>query len=243
MTDFSAIGTKQLKSMAAAGEEVVHWMQVLAKTGDNIVGELLRGQGRFYEWDHYPKGDIFDPETHSQFYYHAHRPGEHGHFHTFLRPKGMPSGCTPAPLPDYEPSEDEDAALSHLIGISMDKHGIPIRLFTTNRWLTGEAWYAADDVCAMLDRFDIVLAHPSWPTNRWIGAMLRLFRPQIVALLHERDTVMAKRSEKQPEENAYEDRDCEIVTHRDISVDDQIRAIDAAVGGSDSVVASALPGR
>ena len=155
----------------------------------------------------------------------------------------MPSGCTPAPLPDYELSEDEDAALSHLIGISMDKHGIPIRLFTTNRWLTGEAWYAADDVCAMLDRFDIVLAHPSWPTNRWIGAMLRLFRPQIVALLHERDTVMAKRSEKQPEENAYEDRDCEIVTHRHISVDDQIRAINAAVGWSSSVVASAEPGR
>lgn len=229
--DLSGVSRDRLQVMAAAGEEVFNCMRVLARTGDNLVGELLRDQGIFTEWNHYPEGDIYDPETHSQFYYHAHRPNEHGHFHTFMRPKGMPSKCKPAPLPDYEPPKDEDDALSHLIGISMDEHGLPIRLFTTNRWLTGEVWYGADDVCAMVDRFEIDLARPSWPVNRWIGAMLRLFRPQIFELLHARDAAMEERAAKQPDASVYEDRECDIVTHMEISVDDQIAAIVAALEG------------
>jgi hypothetical protein len=215
--------------MAAAGEEVVDCMRVLAKTGDNVVGELLRGAGTFFEWDHYPDGDVFDPGTHAQFFYHAHRPGEHGHFHTFLRPKGMPAKCKPAPLPDYEPPEDEDDALSHLVGISMNEHGVPLRLFTTNRWLTGEVWYPAGHVCAMLKRFEIDHTRPSWPVNRWIGAMLQLFRPQIVALLHERDKIMAGRTARNPDVNHYEDREEEIVSVRDIDIDDHIASIGAAL--------------
>ena len=110
---------------------------MLAKTGDNIVGELIRGVETFYEWDHYPKGDVFDHETHSQFYYHAHpqelRVGEHGHFHTFVRPLGMPAGILPAPLPGLELPKGDNDALSHIIGISMGPQGVPIRLFATNR--------------------------------------------------------------------------------------------------------------
>src|SRR3546814_7453899 len=76
--------------MAAAGAEAVDVHRVLAKTGDNLVGELLKNNGTFYEWDHYPPGDVYDHETHGQYYYHAHAAdqrfdGEHGHFHTFVR--------------------------------------------------------------------------------------------------------------------------------------------------------------
>lgn len=241
MTEIFELSREQLQVMAAAGEEVFNCIRVLARTDDNVVGELLRGQGNFTEWDHYPEGDIYDPETHSQYYYHAHRPNEHGHFHTFMRPKGMPSRCKPAPLPDYKPPEDEDDALSHLIGISMDEHGVPIRLFTTNRWLTGEVWYGADDVCAMIDRFEIDLAQPSWPVNRWIGAMIRLFRPQISELLHARDATMEDRAEKQPDVSVYEDRGCEIVTHMEISVDDQIGAIFAALEGQEPRMVALSP--
>lgn len=229
MAEFSKLSRNRVKAMAAAGEEVVECMRVLSKTGDNVVGELLRGTDTFYEWDHYPAGDIFDPGSHAQYYYHAHRPGEHGHFHTFLRPKGMPAKCKPAPLPDYEPPEDEDDALSHLIGISMDEHGLPFQLFTTNRWLTGEVWYPSADVDSMLDRFEIDLAQPSWPVNRWIGAMIQLFRPQIVELLHERDAIMAERTEQNPEINHYEDREEEIVSVRAIDIDGQIGSINAAL--------------
>ena len=43
----------------------------------------------------------------------------------------------------------------------------------------------------MVDRFCIDHANPSWPTNRWITAMMRLFKPQITALLTHRDAVVA----------------------------------------------------
>ena len=87
----------ELETMARAGEQILECYRVLEKTGGNVVAEVLRGQGTFYEFDHYPDGDVYDPETHSQFYYHAHREGEHGHFHTFLREKGMPADCRPVP--------------------------------------------------------------------------------------------------------------------------------------------------
>ncbi|HEX7005719.1 MAG TPA: hypothetical protein VF274_01145 [Alphaproteobacteria bacterium] len=231
--DLSTLPRAALEAMAAAGDEVVECVRVLAKTGDNIVGELLKTEATFFEWDHYPKGDVFDPETHAQYYYHAHpggeRVGEHGHFHTFLRPAGMPRGVRPAPLPDYAPPADPEDALCHLVAVSMDKYGLPIKLFTTNRWVTGETWYAAPDVVAMLDRFVVDLAQPSWPVNRWLTAMIRLFRPQIERLLARRDETITRWQAGHPGTNAYEDRGLEVVSEVAISVDDQIRAVRAAL--------------
>src|SRR5262249_50470167 len=146
---------------------------------------VLRGADRCSEWTHYPAGDVSDPVTHALYYYHAHpstatrHPREHGHFHTFLRASGMPSGVRPAKVRGLARSEIQGEAMSHLVAIAMDASGVPVRLFTTNRWVTGEVWYAGADVVAMLDRFTIARATPSWPVNRWLGAMLRLFRPEI----------------------------------------------------------------
>src|SRR4249919_960907 len=77
-----------LERMAAAGREVLECEAVLAKTADTVVGEIVRGGESFYEWDHYPPGEVHDGETHAHYYYHAHPPesrdpDEHGHFHTF----------------------------------------------------------------------------------------------------------------------------------------------------------------
>ena len=224
--DFRTLARDRLDVMVAAGEEVLDCHRVLAKSGANIVGEILPENETFYEWNHYPKGDVYDHLTHSQFYYHAHpqelRFPEHGHFHTFLRPRGMPDSITPAPVPDLEPPEGENDALSHLVAISMDRHGVPRKLFTTNRWVTGEVWYAADDVREMLECFEIDLAVPSWPVNRWITAMVRLFQPQISVLLTERDRRVAGWAATRPDRNVYEDRELEITSVLDIEIDDQI---------------------
>lgn len=234
VVDFSVIEPERLEAMTAAGQEVVEIHRVLAKTGDNIVGELLRGHETFYEWDHYPPGDVYDRETHSQYYYHAHPPeqrfpGEHGHFHTFLRPKGMPKGIKPAKVPDAKPPEDDNDALSHLVAIAMDSKGIPFRLFTVNRWVTGETWYKADDVAEMLDYFKIDHARPSWPVNRWVGAMVVLFRPQILALLATRDQTVAGWIAEHPGENVYEDRNLEVTSSVDISIERQVRSVTEAL--------------
>lgn len=237
MIDLTLLPRETLEAMAEAAREMLACQRVLAKTGDTVVGELLRGHGTVYEWRHYPPGDVYDAEYHAQYYYHCHpedeRPGgEHGHFHTFLRPLGMPDGVAPAPLPDYRPPAGENDALSHLVGIAVDQAGRPVRLFTTNRWVTGEVWYPADDVVRMLEQFVIDHARPSWPVNRWITALVRLFRPQIEVLLHERDMAMTAWAEAHPDCNPYEDRAIEIPSQVLVSVEEQTALVEMALRGA-----------
>ena len=175
---------------------------------------------------------MFDGETNSQYYYHAHRAGtnENGHFHTFLRQPGMSAGLSPVPYSGTEPWPQGSDALSHLIGISMDAYGFPIGLFTTNRWVTAEAWYKAEDVIIMLDHFRIDHAYPSWPVNLWISAMLVLFRPQIEALIRQRDQVVTNWECRHKGVDVYEDRELEITGYTSINVEQQIRRVVAAIG-------------
>ena len=157
MVNLRKLSPTDLDDMAVAGKRVSECYRVLQKSGSNIVAEVLRGQGTFYEFNHCPAGDVYDPETHSQYFYHAHRAKEHGHFHTFLREKGMPDECQPVEQSDAEFMHERDDKLSHIIAISMNRAGFPIGLFTTNRWVTADNWYAADDVVMMLDRFEMDL--------------------------------------------------------------------------------------
>jgi hypothetical protein len=226
---------ERLERLRKAGQIVENCVRVLRKTTDNVVGELLRGQGTFFEWQHYPPGDIYDPETHSQYYYHAHpkesRPGEHGHFHTFLRAKGMAPGTEPVPIEGFVEPTEESARLSHLVAISMDRKGDPIHFFTTNRWVTGEVWYGAADVIAMLDYFEIDHARPSWPVNIWLTNMLRLFRPQIEWLVRRRDQVIEARSRRSDYAEILEDRSLEITSSLTVDVASQVAAVGAAIDG------------
>ena len=229
--ELSRLPRAQLESMLAAGREIVECYRVLHKGGLNVVGEVLRGAGTFYEHNHYPEDDVFDADTHSQYYYHAHRglPGEHGHFHTFLRGKGMPPEVSLLEVPHDEPWPGGDDAIAHLVAISMDGYGIPIGLFAPNRWVTDDAWYPAGDLLAMLTRFRIDHAFPSWPVNRWISAMSILFRPHIEEILAERDRVISVWREALPTEDVFERRDLEILSHMPISVDETLAAVSAAL--------------
>jgi Domain of unknown function (DUF6969) len=251
MAELARLGRAELEAMAAAADEVLECRRVLARTGDTVVSEALRGAAGFVEWAHYPAGDVYDSLSHAQYFYHAHPPGqravgEHGHFHTFLRPRGMPPGTRPLILPELaiadapsapaappapQPCQGADNdELSHLVAMVMDADGAPIRLFTTNRWVTGETWYAAADVVAMLDRFVIDLARPSWPLNRWLTAMFRLFRPQMAALVQARDeAVMSFRRRHRPKVHVFEDRRLEMPSALDIDVDEQVRRVRLAL--------------
>ncbi|GBD41698.1 hypothetical protein HRbin39_01082 [bacterium HR39] len=82
----------------------------------------------------------------------------------------------------------------------------------------------------MLDRFEIDHAWPSWPTNRWLGAMVRLFRPQIARLLIERDRAVEAWQRRHPDRDVYEDRELEVTSILPVSIDDQIRRIEERLG-------------
>ncbi len=211
--------------MADAGVAAVDCIRILSKSGQNLVSEVLRGHGDFTEREHYPPDDVRDPETHAQYFFHAHPPDDrsgtdYGHFHTFLSRGGIPEGVYPV-----EQSGARDGPC-HLVAISMTREGLPHRLFTTNRWVTGETWYAATDVISMLDSFQMELAYPSWPLNRWLSAMVVLCRPQIEWLIRERDLTIASWQRSHPDCDVFEDRRLEVTSSLAISLTDQLRWLD-----------------
>lgn len=218
-----------LRFMLDAAAEVEECERVLRKARLNVVGEILKGQGQFVRMTHFPAGDVYDAETRSQYYYHAHRDGEHGHFHCFLRAGGMPEGLVPVADPVAKGWPAGDDAIAHLVAISMDRFGAPTRLFTTNRWVTAETWYPAAGVIAMLNRFCMDHAWPSWPANRWLTAMIRLFRPQIEALLLARDQVFADHAVRNPDRDAWEDRELETLSETAIDIPAHVERLRAAL--------------
>ena len=239
------VSRAEIERMASAAAVIADCRRDLAARKRNILSEVMAAETTVREWRHFPDGEVYDPKSHAQFFYHTHsasgRPApEHGHFHTFLRAEGMPVGAAPLILPEIAVAEVAASPpqapplkhgtreeVSHLVAIAVDHRGEPIRMFTTNRWVTGETWYHADDVIRMLDRFAISEVAPSQTLNRWIGAMLRLFRPQIAGLLRVRDeTVMEWRRRRRT--NVFEDPALEVTSSLDIRLDAQLAFLDRA---------------
>ena len=251
------VSQAEIEQMIAAAEIIRDCRRDLAARNTDLVGEVTR-RSTICAWRHYPDGEVFDATSHAQYFFHAHAPdsrppSERGHFHTFLRAEGMPNGVVPLLLPELAVADaavpppqaaplkrGERDEVCHLIAIAMDLRGEPIRLFTTNRWVTGETWYRAEDVTRMLDRFAVAEREPSAVLNRWIGAMIQLFRPQIAALLQARDeTVMAWRRRRRT--YVFEDPRLEITSSLDIQLDTQLAFVDGARDRSDEGALRRVP--
>lgn len=159
-----------------AQQELSFCETILAKGGLNVLLETLADAETVEAWSHYPKGDVFDPETGAQWYYHAHVPAfdeiEHGHFHCFVRPDG------------------KDGPVHHLVAVGVDAHGRLHRLFTVNQWVVGDSWLDAEATIALLPRFDVQMPKPSYLVNRWLSAVLRRYEGEIAILVRRRDEVL-----------------------------------------------------
>lgn len=223
----TAISHEDLLSMREAAGEVLTCQHVLAKTGHNVITEISGGQpGSLEDWAHYPAGDVYDAEHHAQFYFHSHPEaerggGEFGHFHLFLRREGI--------RPSSIPLAPEGDGLCHLVAVSVDRVGRPLKLFTTNRWVTNETWFKATDVIGMLDSFNVGHAQPSWPVNRWLTAMVRLYRPEIGWLLTGRDKVLASLRRGRTIEDVFEDRSVEIMSSLAVDIVERVDDLDTAL--------------
>jgi hypothetical protein len=158
-----------------AVQEALFCEQVLAKGGDTVLRATLR-DAPVTAWTHYPPGDVFDPASGGQWYYHCHLPPaetEHGHFHCFVRPNGR------------------DGPVHHLVAVGVDANGRLQRLFTVNQWVVGDTFLDAEASIALLSRFDMQMPQPSYLTNRWLTAVLRLYEAEIATLIRERDRALA----------------------------------------------------
>ena len=105
---------------------------------------------------------VTDPITHAHYFYHSHRENEHGHFHLFV-------------------SDADQSIHAHVIGVSLDENQMPIALFVTAPWVTGEELLPAD---LLLNTFSLT---DHTPENRWMMDLLNTYRHEILQLLKKRD--------------------------------------------------------
>ncbi len=243
------VSAVEVADMRAASATIKRIRTALAGRAGGILSVVAAHPAPLTEWQHYPPGEVYDPQTHAQYFYHAHPPSqrsphEHGHFHTFLRAEGMPAGVAPLILPEIAVASAPTASpqapplkhgrrdeVSHLVAIALDPEGEPIRVFTTNRWVTGETWYRADDVIKMLDRFKFCAIDRSALLNDWLDAIVTLFRPQIEWLLHRRDETMTRWRQRR-RTNVFEDTRLEVTSSFDVDLDAQFAFLDQLQTGA-----------
>ena len=154
-----------------AAQELASIQMRYAEAGRTLNEAALCGAKDFVEWQHYPSNDLVDNSTGYEFYYHAHSadempPGEHGHFHVIKR---------------------ANDSFHHLIGIALDRKGLPVRLFTTNQWVTGEEIVEAKLVMQSIKGFEMTVKGRMTPVSKWICAFMRLFYSEMEGLLLKRD--------------------------------------------------------
>lgn len=158
-------------------------------------------------WTHYPKADARSASCKSRWYYHVHAPGdrdedEHGHFHLFLHRTQLAEGLEPKVWPPQ--GEDAKAHVTHLIGLSINTLGIPRAWFATNRFVTNEFLYPADVMIEHLLDFNVDDTKEDDLVNRFVTAMVALYREEIAELLEQRDARQAELVAELGEETAYE---------------------------------------
>lgn len=173
---------------------------------------------------HYPKGDRIDYRSGGQYFYHCHREDmdtqEHGHFHVFIRKTGWPKSYRLPRIPDRDRYLDKP--MTHLISISLNRHGLPIRLFTVNRWVSHECWFEAERLGRMTRKFSVsqIETRPEYQLmDQWVEHLIHLFMPQILWLQQQRDQAITKRTDDDP----YHDKTIEELSSLSISVEEQVQ--------------------
>ncbi|KKB80008.1 hypothetical protein VW35_06015 [Devosia soli] len=177
--------------------EIAFCENILAKGGLSVLSETFRDVSEIAAWDHYPPGDMFDPASNAQWFYHCHPAEEgsveHGHFHCFVRPAG-PQG-----------------PIHHLVAVGVDANGRLLRLFTVNQWVVGDDWLDAEATIKLLGQFDMQMPRPSYLVNRWLTAIVVGYEEQIGGLIRERDAALEAH---RPEDGkpARRDRNLEVTS-------------------------------
>ncbi len=177
-----------------AAHTVIETITAMAQEQRPLMLRVVPEDGTTF-WTHYPKTDARDKFCKARWYYHIHAAGkrdtdEHGHFHLFLHRSQLPEGLEPKVWP--RAGEDAKAHVTHLICLSIDNLGIPRTWFAVNRFVTDEFLYPADVMIEHLPAFNVDHTQEDDLVNRFVTAMVALYRTEIEELLRQRDARQAE---------------------------------------------------
>jgi hypothetical protein len=154
----------------------------------------------------YPPGDhlAFGSAGWRAFYHSHTSPGrherEHGHFHLF------------APVAET----GERGGWTHVVALSMDAMGQPIRWFAVNRWVTDGRWLATEELLPILATQQFEATQPL--LARWLTAMVKLFSAQIGSLLDARDRQLTRVNEPVSGADTLEQREIYLLAESPINL-------------------------
>ena len=199
-TVLSAAIEKSYKFYNSAFEKLLDLLNTLKLEGSNIVKKVMNGKVYVFDpYVNYPyDGGIKDKDTGCRIFFHCHRKGEYGHFHTFY--------------------QNEKGELAHLVLISMAKDGEPLKLATVNSWVTGDKYYKSDVLKTYFEKFS--MNNYSFGEKRiaeFVKYVFAAYKTEIFQLFEERDAWVKDYALKYFRE-PFEDRDFEITSEIEIDV-------------------------
>lgn len=213
----------------AAALTVIETITAMAAAQKPLMLRVIPPEGATF-WTHYPKGDARDKYCKARWYYHVHANGdrdadEHGHFHLFLHRSQLPDGLEPKVWPPQ--GEEAKAHVTHVIGLSIAHSGIPRAWFATNRFVTNEFLYPAQVMIEHLPAFNVDHTKEDELVNRFVTAMVALYRDEIAELLRARDARQADLVAQHGEQAAYEKASgVDVLAQIPIDLDAKIGSLD-----------------
>ena len=210
-----------------AANTVIETIMEMAQEGRPLMRRVLPDE-EIHWWKHYPDQDARDAKTRSRWYYHVHAPGdrdanEHGHFHLFLHLTQLDDDAKPM-ISAKKKGDVEPVPMTHLIGLAINHQGIPCQWFTTNRWVTDEFMYPAETMIAHIDRYNVDDTEEDKTVNRFVTAMVALYRDEIGALLKERDAKLLELGAGPDNEDVYNNGN-DVLSFCDIDLDEKIESL------------------
>lgn len=172
--------------------------------------ELLAGEAQFQKEQKYPAERLRFGDDGWRAYYHTHdspafRPDEHGHFHLFTR------------------NPDDPAQWAHVAALGMDHQGQPLRWFTVNQWVTGDAWTDADELSEAWACEAGAQAGDN--VAQWLQAITGVYLDELAALLVERDRSLAEIADGRELPEVLTDRAVYLLAERPIDLLDRLRIV------------------
>lgn len=204
-----ALSNRRLTELHDAARFSLAGFTRATKAHGSLIQSWVRG-AEVNELTHYPEGDVVDRRHGAQLYYHCHRAAgtQHGHVHLFAHVTRSGArrylGAKTAGTADWTRT-----APSHLLAIGLDSRGLPVALFTVNRWVTDGHWFDANLTLSLLRRFVMHAVPRHRHACDWVSGFVRFYEPLIAKLLAARDRRLKRAG---PMQRALDDRRLEIVS-------------------------------